>query len=341
MYKVSLLLFSLMFLVAGGFAQITIDGDMLDWADIPAADVGMTAEELGDMTTGPMFDVKDLYITHDSTYAYFRVTIDPSETFAAGFTEPHTWGKIELWIDNDMADTSGLGWGWWPMALDYLIELDYAIDPATQATQGTILHFTGNYTTSIWPDDFDSVGVAMMAVNDDDNEIEVAVPRAAINAGTDIRPMIYSVGDWIWDSEDYIPNDQSSGDDPPFVINYNFVEGASVIQMSGDAQTAIGDDNTSAPPAAFRLNQNYPNPFNPNTKITFNLPEADQVNLYVYDVLGRKVATLIDNRTLTAGEKVVSWNGTDDRGARLSSGVYFYTIKSDKYTATRKMILMK
>ncbi|MBN1634691.1 MAG: T9SS type A sorting domain-containing protein [Ignavibacteria bacterium] len=88
-------------------------------------------------------------------------------------------------------------------------------------------------------------------------------------------------------------------------------------------------------PVQYALHQNYPNPFNPVTSIKFDIPINGFVNLEVYDVLGKKVATII-NEVKTAGSYRVDFNATD-----LTSGIYFYRITSGDYTEIRKMILMK
>lgn len=88
-------------------------------------------------------------------------------------------------------------------------------------------------------------------------------------------------------------------------------------------------------PAGYELSQNYPNPFNPTTTIHFSLPAESNVVMDVYDALGRKVINLV-NETKTAGTYAVEFNAKD-----LSSGVYFCKITTDKFTATRKMLLMK
>lgn len=91
----------------------------------------------------------------------------------------------------------------------------------------------------------------------------------------------------------------------------------------------------SAIPTDYAVSQNYPNPFNPSTTIRFSIPEAGNVSLWVYNVLGQQVAELI-NEQKNAG----TYNVTFD-AARLSSGIYFYQIQSGKYSETRKMILLK
>ena len=88
------------------------------------------------------------------------------------------------------------------------------------------------------------------------------------------------------------------------------------------------------------LHQNYPNPFNPETKISYQLPENGKVELTVYNLKGQKVKTLV-NETLESGNHTVIWNGTDNNGKSVSSGIYFYKLKTDNHEETKKMILMK
>ena len=93
-------------------------------------------------------------------------------------------------------------------------------------------------------------------------------------------------------------------------------------------------------PFVFELHQNYPNPFNPTTTISFTLDEPAQTFVTIYNLLGQRVTTLIDVN-LPAGEKAIVWNGTDENGREVSSGVYFYLIQSGKHTESKKMTLLR
>jgi hypothetical protein len=93
-------------------------------------------------------------------------------------------------------------------------------------------------------------------------------------------------------------------------------------------------------PLEFNLYQNYPNPFNPNTRIVFDLPEAGDVRLAVFNALGQRIRTLID-RPLSTGRHAVAWDGRDEDLRPVASGVYFYRLTADRYSAGRKMILLK
>jgi len=88
------------------------------------------------------------------------------------------------------------------------------------------------------------------------------------------------------------------------------------------------------------LMQNYPNPFNPTTFINFNVKAKGFVELYIYNIKGDLVKTLVKGYQ-APGTHIVNWNGTDDNGKSVSSGVYFYKVKSGSYTSTKKMILIK
>ena len=88
-------------------------------------------------------------------------------------------------------------------------------------------------------------------------------------------------------------------------------------------------------PAKYELSQNYPNPFNPNTVIKFSLSVAGNVSLKVYDILGKEVTTLV-NEKLQPGTYETSFNGSE-----LTSGVYFYKLTAGDYSETKRMILIK
>jgi PKD repeat protein len=93
-------------------------------------------------------------------------------------------------------------------------------------------------------------------------------------------------------------------------------------------------------PQEFGLAQNFPNPFNPVTNIQFMLPEAADVQLVVYDLMGKTVRTLV-NGSQTAGYKTVVWDSKDESGIPVSAGMYIYELRSGSYSAIQKMVLLK
>jgi hypothetical protein len=104
--------------------------------------------------------------------------------------------------------------------------------------------------------------------------------------------------------------------------------------------TGVVKDPGSLVPDAYSLSEAYPNPFNPETNIKFNIAKAGNVKLVVYNILGQKVRTLLDNE-LTAGQFTAKWDGRDDYGFNVSSGVYFFQLESGSFNMTKKMVLMK
>jgi hypothetical protein len=95
-----------------------------------------------------------------------------------------------------------------------------------------------------------------------------------------------------------------------------------------------------AVPATYELSQNWPNPFNASTVIDFGLPEDGHVAFGVYDVLGRRIRVLIDGYR-PAGYHSVTWNGRDNNGREVASGIYFYRLTTKAFTESRKMVLVK
>jgi hypothetical protein len=93
-------------------------------------------------------------------------------------------------------------------------------------------------------------------------------------------------------------------------------------------------------PGAYGLLPNYPNPFNPSTAIGYEIPEAGNVTLTIYNVLGQELRTLV-NAHQEAGTYTVMWDSKDAAGHSLNSGVYFYTLKAGDFSQTRKMVLMR
>lgn len=104
--------------------------------------------------------------------------------------------------------------------------------------------------------------------------------------------------------------------------------------------TDVANQRDDILPNEFNLAQNYPNPFNPETVIEYQLTHAAAVELTVYNLMGRRVTTLV-NQTQPAGSYRVSWDGTDLSGARVASGVYFYRLQAGGEDLAKKMVLLK
>ena len=117
-------------------------------------------------------------------------------------------------------------------------------------------------------------------------------------------------------------------------LNYESIPGVFYIVET------MSNSKTDILPGEFQLAQNYPNPFNPFTTLLYELSENSHVKITIYDMLGRKVKTLI-NETQDAGSRTVIWNATNDYGEPVSAGIYLYQIKAGEYLQTKKMVLLK
>ena len=106
------------------------------------------------------------------------------------------------------------------------------------------------------------------------------------------------------------------------------------IQLSSE------DNPMKAVPIEFFIQQNYPNPFNPITTLRYDLPERSEVTLTIYDILGRQVRALVQDME-EPGYKSVIWDGTDEFGRNVGTGIYLYQIKASDFTETRKMLLLR
>ncbi len=122
-----------------------------------------------------------------------------------------------------------------------------------------------------------------------------------------------------------------SSEDNPGLTSFNM----DVKDIAFLNSSVTGISSESSAPSSFSLEQNYPNPFNPTTVIGFNVPKQSRITLTVYNIIGQKVATLI-NGQMNAGYHSVNFNA-----ANLSSGIYFYRLEGDNISITKKMILTK
>jgi hypothetical protein len=102
----------------------------------------------------------------------------------------------------------------------------------------------------------------------------------------------------------------------------------------------VGIEDSPILPSAIALNQNYPNPFNPQTNIEFSLPTPGNVSLEVFNLLGQKVKTLVSEYK-QAGNYSVVWDGTNQNGTAVPSGVYFYRMVTEGFSQTNKMIMLR
>jgi hypothetical protein len=161
---------------------------------------------------------------------------------------------------------------------------------------------------------------------------------------TDFGPFQFAdtttVIDYAWISTDPVFVASATSDEGE--TNPNFTTAAYISRAGSSTGVGDGGGGEVKVPLAFRLEQNVPNPFNPQTNITFTVSgdtERD-IELSVFTIRGSKVKTLVSGKR-SPGEYVISWDGRDDSGESLPSGVYFYRLTTEGESITRKMVLAK
>ncbi len=161
-----------------------------------------------------------------------------------------------------------------------------------------------------------------------DGKPDILIPYQGINDSITVNWKHFDTGTsaFVTDSSGKIPNPK--------------IWFGRILEYTG-ATGIKGQDLVLVTPNNYKLEQNYPNPFNPSTKITFSLPLTKQISLTVYDILGNKIKDLISNEVYQKGTHEVTWDGTNNYGMKVASGVYIYTLKFGNFSKSLKMTMLK
>ncbi len=156
-----------------------------------------------------------------------------------------------------------------------------------------------------------------------------------------------------WDGSNWLPLGSGTNDvvygltvhDNELVVGGFFTTAGDKVSAyiaiwTKQTSVAVDDDPTVSLPDEYRLSQNCPNPFNPTTMIEYNVPTRSHVAIEIFNLLGQRVATIVDEMK-DAGRYRAVWDGTDAAGETISTGVYFYRLRANDFVATRKMLLVK
>ena len=144
---------------------------------------------------------------------------------------------------------------------------------------------------------------------------------------------------WLMDRDREIPLNTENGA-AEITTNEKGVSNFRLI-IGTEQYAKIHSENISLLPGEYALYQNYPNPFNPATTITYQLKEKGAVTLEVFDILGRRVTSIVNNVVQSSGMHTVAWNGLNSQGEKAASGIYIYRLQSKSFISSRKMILLK
>jgi len=270
-------------------------------------------------------------VTVDITTGTLQTTMSALDLDAPGTTAPD--GVDNINTDAALVDTAGVAWepeNWVDIARDYE---NISVPEGTYAVEWRVpLAYVNRPATEQFLDP--TVG-----------NIFGAAINVADNDGTERTAMLqWSAGhaDAVWNN-------------PLLMGTVTFLEGNKLKWEAVSARTDSVNPNAAdwyTPeltslsdndiiPGSFELNQNYPNPFNPETVISYTVDKNDNVSLTVYNVMGEVVASLIKNSFHNAGTHSVKWNGRNNNGALVSSGVYLYRLTQGSNVSTKKMMLVR
>jgi len=209
-----------------------------------------------------------------------------------------------------------------------------------QGTAGTVLLFDGLAVTSSWDNSVLPVELSSFTsvINNRDVTLNWSTSTEVNNSGFDIERS--SNGTW-----SKVGNVSGNGTTNS-AMNYSYTDRGLTsgnysyrlkqIDFNGNFEYFnLSNEVNIGVPAAYELSQNYPNPFNPSTSISFNIPTDGIVSLKLFDMSGKEVSTLV-NEVKTAGYYSVNFNA-----ANLTSGIYFYELRADNFSAVKKMMLVK
>ncbi len=273
--------------------------------------------------------------------------LDPGspENLVAPFWDdlnPSQGGEVWVYTDNNMAVVSWINVPHYGSGGPYTVQ-------AVLHSDGSI---TYNYANMGYPDDSATIGIqngnltiGLQIAYDQvyvHNDLSVLIKAGWLSA--DPRTGIVVPGD---DQNVIITFDAGTLDIGTYtgsIVATGFDMNHQVAQITVPVTFHVGatgiEDAVAALPTEFVLHQNFPNPFNPTTEIKFDLPSNSYVRLDIFNVLGQKVKTVIDNE-MEAGFKSVTWDGSDDRGINVASGVYFYKLNAGEHVFTKKMMMLK
>jgi flagellar hook capping protein FlgD/LVIVD repeat-containing protein len=119
-----------------------------------------------------------------------------------------------------------------------------------------------------------------------------------------------------------------------------FGAGLNVLEFDSTHILNDVDEKISIIPSEYKIFQNFPNPFNPTTTIKYNLPKISQVKIQIFNILGQTVRTLVNNKQIKGSYDVI-WDGSDSQGKQVASGIYFYSLQTEDFVKTKKMLLIR
>ena len=252
------------------------------------------------LTTAGGQSITSFKVTSDATKVYFLL-------------EGNGIGRhTQFFINSDNNSQTGYQNIWNSSGADYLIEDGFVLKAKK----------SGSEWDDVWPADGPSEGIEFTR-NQTSTVVEVSIEKTVLSGLSSTITVGVRDLDSGWDQQSILP---TSG---------NLRSYSGTLAKNGLHTSQAREEAAAANPAAFSLSQNFPNPFNPTTVISYSLPQQGHVTLQVFDLLGREIATLV-NQALPAGRYQAHWNAND-----VKSGVYFYRLQSGDAVQVRRLMLVK
>jgi hypothetical protein len=192
-------------------------------------------------------------------------------------------------------------------------------------SSGSTMVFNGNIQTLSSPGWLTIQFSSWLYFPNSANKILISITRGFQQYITTYPQFAYSITD------DYLVRRNRNDQSFPTILMQSY--NRPIILFSEPLE--VGGNSASSIPTVYSLSHNYPNPFNPTTKISYGIPKDGLVNLKIYNILGREVATLVN------GEMKAGYYDLEFNASHLASGVYFYRIRVNDFVATRRMMLVK
>ncbi len=335
--------------IVSGFAQIPWTVNIVDSSRLTGHDYYITFEDKDSTTTqyNKNFTVVDATLRYE---VLSRQSIVP-------FNESPIFDGLSLYNEDILTVMDSLHSGWNDSSTDELFFNFYPFYWGNNSNQRRYngLRNPNDYAVIFYPEIVDTSLADTLYPNTSANRVSAKPINYRVKnltTGEYVKSVYFKTGSyyttfniylkeniqgslkrtWRVNITEYIPNATMPIGDTLYLFTKKGLSMFDTIRVF-DVTTAVGDFPEL--PLAYKLEQNYPNPFNPLTVIRYQLSGKSNVNLKVYDVLGREVATLVDD-VQSAGEKSVWWNASN-----YSSGIYFYRLHAGSFVETKKLVLVR
>jgi hypothetical protein len=331
------------------------------WGGIVVDTTGVPTDSYNGVIFGLNADMNDMTAVH-----FHNISVNIGAPVAIPDppleTPPHDVGRILNENRNfELADFGDAVAPFWTLAKGNTLAYDIVGDDAQNGDRSLMIQFADAQAGNPWeieavnepfyPAAGDSIRATIWLKADSDDRVAtlyLGLPEAC-NWGRPASANVTLTTEWaMYSIADYEVTANDEDCTMRFAAELNVaanVGGTIWMDNAIVRKFAQGPVTSVEPPVGiayeFGLDQNYPNPFNPTTQIRFTLPDQSNVLLEVYDILGRRVATLVNNENYSMGHHTVTWNATNQAGLSVSSGIYIYRLKAGSQVETKRMMFLK